>query len=192
MKTSITTFPSGGAEGLPVVRLDAEGLPWSTDDARAALARALPRGLFAVWLDGVADWTDRDLLAWVNAKPDVEHLGLVAVRPLGASDWLGHGVSWVLDASEAFREASTIDELADYLALQAHAFPVIEDLVVTLEAGSMAPPASFLDAVYDHVQPECQAYLYAPRDHRHWPLLERAVATCSSMWALRGAHDSQA
>lgn len=184
MKAETTLFPYGGAEGLPVLRLDAEGQPWSDEAAALALARARPPGLFAAWITGVADWHARDFMTWVTRTPDLG-LPLISLRDLDAQRWIG-GVANVLDASAAM-QCSGPDELADFLAARAHSVPEIEDLVVRVGPDTRAPSASVLEVLAEFCQPQDQGYVYAPRDHKHWALLERVVAMTSSMWALRGS-----
>lgn len=181
MKATITTFPYGAAEGLPVLRIDFEGAAWSSDAAEAAMLRnAGARGLWGVWLDGLETWEDRDLDAWIDEQPRV-----VALRRLGEPDWPAAELGVVLDVSEAMQHAHSIDALAEFVSKHAHINPVVDDVIAVTDK---VPPPAALDLLADFSQPGGQGYLYAPDGGGSLrPLFVRAISQCGSMWSLRSS-----
>lgn len=181
MKAEITTFPAGMAEGLPVLKLDFEGAAFDAELADRENARHRgARGLWGVWLDGLESWDDRDLDSWIDAQPVV-----ICLRPLEARDWPAVELNTVLGLTEAMKQATDIDKLADYASRHASHVPVVQDLTATIEIGTRAPLSSALDLLVDFAAPEGQGFIYTPDDHPQRGLILRAITQCSSMWALR-------
>jgi hypothetical protein len=176
----IVTFPCGTAEGLPVIRLDAEGT-WSSSEADAALARVHAPGIWGVWLDGIADWADDDLSEWI-AEQGHELIGL---RKLGAEDWPASPVNTVLDISDALEHAQDISALAVYVTNNHHPAPQLRDIVAYLGGGLLPPPSNALDLLVDFMQPDSDSYLYAPAGYKLCDFVVRTLANASSTWALR-------
>lgn len=203
MKATITTFPYGGGEGLPVARLDVLGEPFDLAAADAELAKYRSPGLWAVWLVGIADWSDPELREFLtpNGQSIDGHPRLtnVVALPLGADDWPPFGCEVVLDASEALTQCSTVEELAGYLAVRGHLHPDAQDLVATIgEAPWQWTTSSMLDMLFEFVQPQDGiGYLYVPpaTDFRHKPpealpinMAIRTAVKARSMWAVRRSH----
>ena len=191
MKAEIVTFPNGGAEGIPVVRLDCEGEAFDGLAANIAIARARAPGVHAVWLDNVSSWSDAALGEYLTAATQTPVDGapsmlIVGVRPLGAREWPQFGVEFVLDASEALASHSTVDALAGYLGGVAQSFPAVEDLVVTLGLSQIPPRPALLDMLLDVVNPAGMGYLYTPAGYPHRAVLLRSVSVCETEWAIRG------
>jgi len=179
MKVEIASFPVGMAEGLPVLHLDFEGGPWSTEAAEAHRARhGGARGLWGVWLDGLETWEAPEIDAWIDEQPRV-----VSLRKIGATDWPAAELFTILDVTAAMEHATDIDALADFVAARSSSTPEIFDVVAELGEGQRAPLSGAFDLIADFAQ--AQGYIYTPADHPHRPLVLRAITQCASVWALR-------
>jgi hypothetical protein len=184
VKAELTTFPVGSADGLPVLHLDCDGAPWSTDDADAAVQRmAGARGIWGVWIDNPETWESQDLDVWIAEQPCV-----IALRELGSTDWPAADLNTVLDVSAALEHATDVDRLADFVAgCAAGSIPIIADAVARVGPLQRAPVPAALDLLADFTGMHGEGYLYAPADHQHWPLVLRAISQCGSQWSLRKA-----
>lgn len=185
MKAEIVTFPWGGAEGLLVLRLDAESEPFDPERVRSLAGDLGNTGVFGLWLADIDDWTAPELREFVAEQAEAQR-PVVAVRMLQERIWPIGGCEFVVDASAAAANSSVRD-LALWLNEHSHASPSVQDLVVQLERDDLPPPAQVLDMLADFVSAQDLNYLYMPVGYPLRPLLIKTVSRCGSRWAIRTA-----
>ena len=185
MKSEVVRFPWGTAEGYPALYLDFEGDAFDPEKADAELERhGAATGLWAVWLDNIETWEAPGLSQWLAAHDE----GVIAVRRLEGRDWPAARCWTVLDVSVLKSNLRDIEALAEQASELLGPNPVVEDVVLRLEHDDDIPLAEALDLINDIGAPSGGAcHLYAPADHRGWPLILRAVSRASSLWSLRRA-----
>ncbi|HVI00860.1 MAG TPA: hypothetical protein VM869_19215 [Enhygromyxa sp.] len=186
MKSEIVTFPVGGAQGLPVLRLDCLHAPFDLDAARNLVAEHRAAfGVWGIWLDRVDDWTAPELREFLLDQGSGDRT-VVAIRQLGDKVWPASGCEFVLDASEAIASSSNLRELAIYLNDHGGSHPAVQDLVVRLEPEALPPSANVLDMLAEFVAAQDGLnYLYLPSSYNLRELALKTLARCNSRWALR-------
>jgi len=185
MKADFDAFPFGGAQGLPVLRLDCEGQPFDLARAHELVReRESATGVWGIWLDRVDDWTAADLRTFLLDQDQASRIS-VAIRDLCDKVWPASGCEFVLDGSAAISAAGTVRELASYLTANAAQHPAVQDLVIRLGAEQPPPSTAVLDMLAEWVGAEDLNYLYLPPNYEFRPLALRSICRCGSRWALR-------
>jgi hypothetical protein len=177
-------FPFGGAQGLPVLKISCGGKPFDLDHARGLLGdfdRA--PGAWGLWLADIEDWSSTDLRTFLLDQDQAGRVA-VAIRQLSDKVWPLAGCEFVLDGSDALRNATTPKELMMAInGIGQHS--AIQDLVVRLEPDQPPPTTAVLDMLAEWVAAGDLNYLYLPSGYEFRQNVLRSICRCGSRWAIR-------